>query len=73
MLTGCDPSHVAFYTFNSARLISPLYDEVLFGDVWERTELSKRERSLVTVSALIGMNCPDQLRVHFLRGRAKMA
>lgn len=73
MLTGCDPSHVAFYTFNSAGLISPLYDEVLCGDVRERTELSKGERSLVTVSALIGMNRPDRLRGHFHRGRAKMA
>ncbi|WP_179484606.1 carboxymuconolactone decarboxylase family protein [Stutzerimonas nitrititolerans] len=41
-----------------------LTDEVLFGDVWERPELSKRDRSLVTVSALIAMNRPEQLRSH---------
>ena len=41
-----------------------LKDRVLFGDVWERPELSKRDRSLATVSALIAMNRPDQLRFH---------
>ena len=41
-----------------------LTDEVLFGDVWERAELSKRDRSLATVAALIAMNRPDQLRSH---------
>ena len=45
-----------------------LTDDVLFGDVWERPELSKRDRSLVTVAALIAMNRPDQLRFHL--GRA---
>jgi 4-carboxymuconolactone decarboxylase len=41
-----------------------LTDKVLYGDVWERPGLSKRDRSLVTVSALIAMNRPDQLRSH---------
>jgi len=41
-----------------------LTDRVLFDDVWERKDLSKRDRSLVTVSALIAMNRPDQLRFH---------
>ncbi len=41
-----------------------LTDRVLFGDVWERRELSKRDRSLVTVAALIAMNRPEQLRFH---------
>ena len=46
-----------------------LTDNVLFGDVWERPQLSKRDRSLVTVSALIAMNRPDQLRSHLVRAR----
>lgn len=41
-----------------------LTDRALFGDVWERKELSKRDRSLVTVATLIAMNRPDQLRFH---------
>ena len=39
-----------------------LTDRVLFGDIWERKDLSKRDRSLVTVSALIVLNRPEQLR-----------
>ena len=46
-----------------------LTDNVLFGDVWERPQLSKRDRSLVTVSALVAMNRPDQLRSHLARAR----
>ncbi len=46
-----------------------LTDNVLFGDVWERTQLSKRDRSLVTVSALVAMTRPDQLRSHLIRAR----
>ena len=45
-----------------------LTDRVLFEDVWERPELSKRARSLLTVSALVALNRPDQLRFHL--GRA---
>lgn len=41
-----------------------LTDRVLFGEVWERAELSKRDRSLATVAALVAMNRPDQLRFH---------
>lgn len=46
-----------------------LTDEVLFGDVWARPGLSQRDRSLITVSALIAMNRPDQLRAHMARAR----
>ncbi|MGH7739731.1 MAG: carboxymuconolactone decarboxylase family protein [bacterium] len=45
-----------------------LTDEVLFADVWERKELSKRDRSLITVAALVALNRPEQLRHHL--GRA---
>jgi 4-carboxymuconolactone decarboxylase len=50
--------------------LAQLTDEVLYGDVWERPQLSKRDRSLVTVAALIAMNRPDQLRSHLARARA---
>lgn len=49
--------------------LAELTDNVLFGDVWERPGLSKRDRSLVTISALIAMNRPDQLRPHLVRAR----
>lgn len=41
-----------------------LTDNVLFGDMWERTALSKRDRSLVTVAALVALNRAEQLRFH---------
>lgn len=49
--------------------LADLTDNVLFGDVWERPGLSKRDRSLITVSALIAMNRPEQLRSHLARAR----
>jgi len=44
--------------------LAELTDNVLFGDVWARPGMSRRDRSLATVSALIAMNRPDQLRSH---------
>jgi 4-carboxymuconolactone decarboxylase len=49
--------------------LAELTDDVLFGDVWERPELAKRDRSLVTVAALIALNRPDQLRSHMRLAR----
>ena len=49
--------------------LADLTDDVLFGDVWERQGLSKRDRSLATVSALIALNRADQLRSHLALGR----
>jgi 4-carboxymuconolactone decarboxylase len=49
--------------------LADLTDNVLFGDVWERPGLAKRDRSLVTISALIAMNRPDQLRSHLVLAR----
>jgi 4-carboxymuconolactone decarboxylase len=39
-------------------------DNVLFGEVWERTDLSRKERSLITVAALTTLGNTDQLRFH---------
>lgn len=49
---------------NFAPKLVELTDEVLFDDVWERQQLSKRDRSLITVAALIALNRPEQLRFH---------
>ncbi len=49
--------------------LAELTDKVLFGDVWGRPGLSPRDRSLATVSALIAMNRPDQLRSHLTLAR----
>ena len=49
--------------------LAELTDNILFGDVWARPGLSQRDRSLVTVSALIALNRPEQLRPHMARAR----
>lgn len=48
--------------------LARLTDDVLFGDVWRRPELSPRDRSLVTISVLIATGKPAQLAGHL--GRA---
>jgi 4-carboxymuconolactone decarboxylase len=49
--------------------LAELTDNVLFGDVWERPGLAKRDRSLITVAALIALNRPEQLRSHIALAR----
>jgi 4-carboxymuconolactone decarboxylase len=47
--------------------LGELTDQVVFGDVWERKGLSKRDRSLVTIAALTALSAPDQLKGHLWR------
>ena len=42
-----------------------LTEDVLFGDVWERPQLSKRDRSLITCAALIANGKTEQMEFHF--------
>ena len=44
-----------------------LADEVLFGQVWADPGLSQRDRSLVTVAALVSLNRTGQLGSHLRR------
>src|SRR5271165_4982020 len=44
-----------------------LTEKVLFGDVWERPGLSKRDRSLITVATLVATYRPEQLPGHLER------
>ena len=46
-----------------------LTDDVLFGDVWARKELSPRDRSLITVAALIAGGNTEQLPFHLSKAR----
>ena len=50
-----------------APYLRQLTDSVLFGDVWERPGLSKRDRSLITVATLTALYRTDQLRGHIQR------
>lgn len=44
-----------------------LTEELIYGDIWERPGLSKRDRSLMVVAALIASYRPEQLRSHLAR------
>ena len=44
-----------------------LTEKVLFGDVWERPELSKRDRSLIVCAVLTATYRPEQLKGHLQR------
>ena len=44
-----------------------LTDTVLFGDIWERPDLSKRDRSLIVCAVLTATYRPEQLRGHLQR------
>ena len=66
---GSQPSAAQQLMGDIAPKLAQLTDSVLFGDVWARPGLSPRDRSLATVSALIAMNRPDQLRSHMARAR----
>ena len=47
--------------------LAEITDTVLFGDVWKRSELSPRDRSLVTVTALIALYRTNELPFHMKR------
>src|SRR5271155_1420043 len=44
--------------------LAELTDQVVFGDIWERKGLSKRDRSLITVATLVALNRVEQLSFH---------
>ena len=62
------PAHTLIGDF-APKLVS-LTDEVLFGDIWAREELSPRDRSLITVAALVANGNTEQLPGHLGRARA---
>jgi 4-carboxymuconolactone decarboxylase len=45
-------------------------NDVVYGDLWERKALSKRDRSLITVAALVATYRPEQLESHLTRAIA---
>ena len=62
--TNGEPSGAQKMFGDFAPALVALTDDVLFGQVWERPELSPRDRSLVTVAALTAMGNSDQLTFH---------
>src|SRR5689334_16432381 len=50
-----------------APALDDLTQRVLFGDVWERPGLSKRDRSLITVATLVALYRTNELPFHLRR------
>jgi 4-carboxymuconolactone decarboxylase len=44
--------------------LAEITDQVLYADIWERPALAKRDRSLITVAALVALNRTQQLPFH---------
>jgi 4-carboxymuconolactone decarboxylase len=50
-----------------APVLATYTDDVLFGEVWERPGLSKRDRSLITVASLVSLYRINELPFHLKR------
>ena len=61
------PSPAAQILGDFAPKLLDLTDQVLFGDIWERPDLSPRDRSLITVTALVALYRTEQLGSHLRR------
>ena len=53
---------------NGLKAVAPefakLTQDLLFGDIWERPGLSKRDKSLITVTILVALNRIEQVEFH---------
>lgn len=61
---GSEPSGAEKLFGDFAPALVGYTDDVLFGQVWKRTELSAKERSLVTVAALTTSGNTEPLGYH---------
>ena len=66
-MTDKQPSAAQRALGDFAPKLVELTDQVLFGDIWERPELSKRDRSLITCAALVATGKTEQMSFHFPR------
>ncbi|MFE2094283.1 carboxymuconolactone decarboxylase family protein [Streptomyces sp. NPDC059460] len=66
-MTGTNPRVAPDLVRRHAPKLADLTDDVLFADVWERPDLSPRDRSLITVSALVALGRDAQLTGHLRR------
>jgi 4-carboxymuconolactone decarboxylase len=68
-MTSQEPSAAQQMLGGFADKLADLTDDVLFGDVWERADLSPRDRSLITITALVVGGNTEQLPFHLDLGR----
>ena len=63
-----DPQEYTTGAYAAVPRLGELRNSLLYGDIWERPQLSKRDRSMVTVATLQALYATNQLRGHI--GRA---
>jgi 4-carboxymuconolactone decarboxylase len=66
-MTGTNPRVAPDLVRRHAPKLADLTDDVLFADVWQRPDLSPRDRSLITVAALVALGRDAQLTSHLRR------
>jgi 4-carboxymuconolactone decarboxylase len=54
--------------FDGSPYLGEIRNEVLFGDIWERPGLSKRDRSLITIAVTQALYATEEIRGHVGRG-----
>ena len=64
-----DPHYARKSIGDLAPKLAELTDAVLFADVWARSELGPRERSIATLAALVALNRSEQPPFHLARAR----
>jgi 4-carboxymuconolactone decarboxylase len=55
--------------YSGSPYLGELRNKVLYGEIWERPQLSKRDRSMITI-AVLQAQVRDELRTHIERGLA---
>jgi 4-carboxymuconolactone decarboxylase len=55
-------------SFPATPYLAALLNEWVYGEVWERPDLSKRDRSLATIAVAQAMGAASELRSHLARG-----
>jgi 4-carboxymuconolactone decarboxylase len=65
-MTTTDPSRPVG-PYEALPKLGELRDSVLFGDIWERPQLPKRDRSLITVAVLTALYRTEELKGHMAR------
>lgn len=68
-IMNSEPSAIKQQLGDFAPKLVDVTDKVLFGDIWERTELAPRERSLITVAALVAGGNSEQLPFHLNKAK----
>ncbi|MCA4133438.1 carboxymuconolactone decarboxylase family protein [Arthrobacter sp. M4] len=69
-MTTTEPTAAQKAFGDFAPALAAFTDDVLFGQVWERPDLSPRDRSLVTVAALVAGGNAEQLNFHLAKAKS---